>query len=199
MEWVKMNIRKPESFRTPIIRYVHTKQPILDFESLLKERPNSLFEITEWLDEQAAQPPVDKSKIVLKVKSMSDLKENIVAILTLMGDPNLTTKEDVQEIDNAAMEIYEYLTEQAAPPGDGGWVDCNERLPDYNQLVLVYGTKKQISPQMGGYKFEVFTASRFDLNNKSMMRDKERYVDKNDFRYCEEITHWRELPPPPSK
>jgi hypothetical protein len=45
-------------------------------------------------------------------KSLKDVKENAVAILTLMGDPNLKTKKDLEEIDEIAQEIYNYCTEE---------------------------------------------------------------------------------------
>lgn len=50
-----------------------------------------------------------KSKINFECNSLSDVKENVVSILGLIGNPNLKTREELSEIDNAAMEIYEYL------------------------------------------------------------------------------------------
>jgi hypothetical protein len=50
-----------------------------------------------------------KKKIEVVCNSLTDVKENVVSILGLIGNPNLKTKEDVAEIDNAAMEIYDYL------------------------------------------------------------------------------------------
>ena len=50
-----------------------------------------------------------EAKIDFRCNSISDVKENIVSILGMIGNPNLKTRKDLLEIDNAAMEIYEYL------------------------------------------------------------------------------------------
>ena len=50
-----------------------------------------------------------KRKIVYPCHNKKEVTENIVAIIGMMGNPNLKTKEDLAEIENIAAEIYDYL------------------------------------------------------------------------------------------
>jgi hypothetical protein len=51
-----------------------------------------------------------KKKIVSPCHSLDEVKQNVVGILGLMGNPYCTTKNDLMEIDEIAMEIYEFLS-----------------------------------------------------------------------------------------
>ena len=51
-----------------------------------------------------------KTKMDFPCKSLKHVKENVVSILGLMGNEHFTTKDDLMEIDNCAMEIYDYLS-----------------------------------------------------------------------------------------
>lgn len=51
-----------------------------------------------------------ETKIYFPINSISNLKENVVAILILMGDPNLKTKKDLEEIDSIAFEMFDFLS-----------------------------------------------------------------------------------------
>jgi hypothetical protein len=64
-------------------------------------------ELTDCVDDFLKQRCAEK--VVLKCNSLDDVKENIVAILGMIGNPNLKTREDLLEIDSIAMEIYDYL------------------------------------------------------------------------------------------
>jgi hypothetical protein len=50
-----------------------------------------------------------KKRIVLPCHNKKDVKENIVAIIGMMGNPNLKTKKDLVEIETIAAEIYGYF------------------------------------------------------------------------------------------
>lgn len=51
VQWVKASERMPDSWHLKCVRFIHTKIPIHDIETLISDRPNSTPHIIEWLDE----------------------------------------------------------------------------------------------------------------------------------------------------
>lgn len=78
------------------------------------------------------------------------------------------------------------------------WIKTDaENLPVYDEYVLVYGLRRQTTPQMGGNKPVVIIARRQDLRKSSIWKDRDKYQDKNQFSMMEDVTHWMPLPSPP--
>jgi hypothetical protein len=77
------------------------------------------------------------------------------------------------------------------------WIRVEDELPDFEVDVDVYGFRKQSNPQMGGSKPITFISRRRDLRGTHFWKNRERYVDENDFIYAENITHWQPRPSPP--
>lgn len=69
-------------------------------------------DVWRFLEERENQKPRS-----VPCKSAKDVRENAVAIMTLMGNPNLTRKSDLMEIDEAAREIYDYCVSASAGNG----------------------------------------------------------------------------------
>jgi hypothetical protein len=79
------------------------------------------------------------------------------------------------------------------------WISVEKELPAFNEEVLVFGKRRLSQPQMNGNPAKVMTGQRQDLAGSSLpKRDWQRYVDKNNFRMMEEVTHWMPLPEPPT-
>jgi hypothetical protein len=89
-------------------------------------------------------------------------------------------------VGGSVYEFFEWLDESK----QDGWVSVEERLPDFDVKVLVWGEAKGMNPQMGGaYQF---ITTRRDIAGKF-----DRMLDSNKF-YAAYVTHWRPLPAPPS-
>ena len=78
-----------------------------------------------------------------------------------------------------------------------GWYSVEEKLPHYGVEVDVYGKMKVISPKMDGNPFKVLVTKRENLTGTVLEKDRDKYTDKNDFRFMEIVTHWRDRPTPP--
>jgi hypothetical protein len=79
------------------------------------------------------------------------------------------------------------------------WVSVDKGLPEFNQEVLVFGKRRLTQPTMDGNPAKVMLGWRQDLTGSSIpQRDWQRYMDKNNFRMMEEVTHWRPLPSTPA-
>jgi hypothetical protein len=76
------------------------------------------------------------------------------------------------------------------------WVSVEDRLPDYDVKVLVRGEQMGMNPQMGGAYNCI--SQRIKLP-KQMVINSSRYVDENDFKSMQYVTHWMPLPQPPTK
>lgn len=79
----------------------------------------------------------------------------------------------------------------------GNWIDVNDRLPDENVKVLVFGEQMGMNPQMGGAY--VFVTERIKLSYQKHNLHLRNQFDKNDFRRASYVTHWMPLPKPPVK
>jgi len=80
-----------------------------------------------------------------------------------------------------------------------GWISVEDGLPDYENEVLVFGTMLQRSPKMGGNPPVVVITMRQDLKGSLLEKNKRRYLDENDFRHFDKVTHWMTLPAPPQQ
>lgn len=85
------------------------------------------------------------------------------------------------------------------PTDKGEWVSVEDGLPDYDEVVIVYGQRKLSQPSMGGNPDVVTTCQRINIKGTGIERQRERYVDKNEFRQMNYVTHWMPLPSPPNK
>ncbi len=65
-------------------------------------------EMDAMLQEYALLKNLDNIKPIIPCNSITDVRQNAVAILGLIGNPNLHRREDLKEIDDIAKEIYEY-------------------------------------------------------------------------------------------
>ena len=80
------------------------------YERLANELTSKVEEIHRLLNELSEVKKLNILNVSVSFPccSLNDVKQNSVAILALMGNTNLTTKEDIKEIDEIAMEIYKY-------------------------------------------------------------------------------------------
>lgn len=53
--WVKASERLPDSWHLKCVRFIHTKQPLIDPETWIDDNPNAI-EVVEWLDERGQFP-----------------------------------------------------------------------------------------------------------------------------------------------
>jgi len=84
------------------------------------------------------------------------------------------------------------------PANDQQWISVKDRLPDYEQNVLVWGKRKLSQPVMGGNHETIVWTSRLNTVGTSIHKQRERFVDEFGFRMMETVTHWMPIPPPPS-
>lgn len=81
------------------------------------------------------------------------------------------------------------------------WISVEDRLPDYEVKVLVFGVSTNPQPQMGGIKPSIQITARFDPTGTAIEyykdRARHRLLDKNNFRLID-VTHWMPLPQPPN-
>ena len=77
------------------------------------------------------------------------------------------------------------------------WIDVNDKLPDYDVKVLVFGEQKGMNPQMGGAYISI--ARRQDLSKTSVAKDASRMQDENQFSFMSYVTHWMPLPEKPKR
>lgn len=89
-----------------------------------------------------------------------------------------------------AERVHDAFLDGANFQKNNSWVSVEEQLPDYNVDVLVRGSRKQNKPQMEGNPPVTIISKRMPRMNAMM----DRYQDKNDFMYMEEVTHWQPLP-----
>ena len=78
------------------------------------------------------------------------------------------------------------------------WINVSERLPDYDETVIVYGQRKLSQPVMGVNPDIVTIGSRIEIKGSGLEKQRDRYVDKNEFRQMNYVTHWMPLPNKPS-
>lgn len=74
------------------------------------------------------------------------------------------------------------------------WISVEDRLPEYEEKVLVIGEQKGMNPQMGGAY--TFITQRKNLKGTSAEKQIDRLLDKNHF-HANYVTHWMPLPPKP--
>lgn len=79
------------------------------------------------------------------------------------------------------------------------WVSVEDGLPEYDEVVDVYGVQKTMHPQMGGNPAKVVVSNRIRTEGTAIHVRREKYVDVNGFRMMESVTHWRKRPQPPSQ
>lgn len=74
------------------------------------------------------------------------------------------------------------------------WISVTDKLPEYNERVLVLGEEKGMNPQMGGSY--VFISKRQNLKGTPLEKQTDRMLDENQF-YAKYVTHWQPLPKKP--
>ena len=81
------------------------------------------------------------------------------------------------------------------------WIMVDDKLPDFDVDVIVFGKVKQMSPTMNGNPPRVLVTRRMNLKGSGFEKSSERNkpADKYDFRYMEETYCWQHLPTPPKQ
>ncbi len=80
---------------------------------------------------------------------------------------------------------------------NSSWINVNDYLPEYNEEVIVFGKRIQMSPQMGGNPEVITITSRIEIKGTRLERTRIKYCDDNDFRFMEYVTHWMRKPNKP--
>ncbi len=79
------------------------------------------------------------------------------------------------------------------------WIKVTDDLPDYEEKVIVFGKQIPMSPQMGGNPEVIIMTSRVKTAGTGIEKQRRRYVDDNEFRMMEYVTHWMRLPQKPNE
>ena len=175
MKWIKASERLPKEHTWVVFQWEDTKAVFREKPFNLRDENGNIGGIVylKWLDE-SDQPN--------SVQEEEDWK-NKTAKFDKKFDESIK-RNSVQEGEKEAVE---------------GWIRVEDGLPDYEKEVLVFGTILQRSPQMGGNPPVVVITMRQDLKGSLLEKNKRRYLDENDFRHFEKVTHWMPLPAPPQQ
>lgn len=88
-------------------------------------------------------------------------------------------------------------TEVQEPETEDKWISVEDRLPDFDKKVLVFGEEKAMNPQMGG-AYICFSV-RQDLSKTGLKHQADRYQCDNQFKLMRYVTHWQPLPQKPKR
>lgn len=74
--WVKATTRLPASWHLKCVRFIHTKQPLIDPETWLNENPKAI-DVVEWLDESKS-PSKEGNKEAVNVDELWDEHSELI-------------------------------------------------------------------------------------------------------------------------
>lgn len=180
-----------------------TKEKILD--SLTRNLSYDCDKIVTWemalaaMEEYAnlkASTPTQETAV--DVKEAAGIRNSIELQIRSAFMVKEHTKKPTESIMQDLMANIFQLLAGAAYKSDAGWISVDAKLPKLDEQVLVWGLPTNPQPQMGGIKPKVSITARFDPKGTMIdnSRERERLLDKNNFRLIK-VTHWQHLPTPP--
>ena len=193
MKWIKASERLPIFSHKTISRFIHTQTPLFDAQNFAIINPDKVNE-WEWLDEST--PPVSANDAALMDV---DKPDGVYAVNLSWGINYHPT--DLSKVMKAkdclfigtGKECADFIYKNKPAPvsaREDGWVDVRNALPDNEGLYLAWVTNHSFLGPPESF-FIVYYGFANDEDATEMFWS---YMMKPI-----DVTHWRPLPPPPSK